>query len=142
LCAFLFWRGFSLVSREIALKWFRQAEHDLLMAERNISIEAYDVSAFLAHQAVEKALKSIFCLQGKSLPKTHHIDELAGQLCLPNKLLEEVFDLAADYMLSRYPDVSDKIPYELYDEFMASEKVSRAKTIISYLQGNYWMTTR
>ncbi|NIA28785.1 MAG: hypothetical protein GWP06_02590 [Actinobacteria bacterium] len=30
------------MNREIAGKWFKQAKHDLLLAERNISIEGVD----------------------------------------------------------------------------------------------------
>ncbi len=41
------------MSKKIALKWFKQACHDLNMVEKIISIEGYDVSAFLAHQALK-----------------------------------------------------------------------------------------
>ena len=51
---------------EIARKWFKQAKHDLLMAERNITIQGYDIASFLAQQSVEKLLKSIFALEGKT----------------------------------------------------------------------------
>ncbi len=46
------------MSKEIALKWDKQALHDLQMAEKNISIKGYDIAAFLAHQSVEKLMKS------------------------------------------------------------------------------------
>jgi len=47
------------MNREIAKKWFKQAQHDLEMAEKNMGIEGYDIASFLAHQAVEKLLKAI-----------------------------------------------------------------------------------
>jgi len=31
------------MNKEIAFKWFKQALHDLEMAERNIDIEGYDI---------------------------------------------------------------------------------------------------
>ena len=40
----------------------RQADRDLENARKNISIEAYEVSAFLAQQAVEKYLKGVWVL--------------------------------------------------------------------------------
>ncbi len=47
------------MKERIAFNWFKQACHDLEMAEKNISIRGYDISAFLAHQAVEKLLKAV-----------------------------------------------------------------------------------
>lgn len=42
------------MDKETALKWYKQALHDLKMAEKNIPIKGYDVASFLAHQAVEE----------------------------------------------------------------------------------------
>lgn len=44
----------------VAAKWLRQSLHDLEMANKNIGIKGYDVTAFLCHQAVEKLLKTIY----------------------------------------------------------------------------------
>ena len=46
--------------KETAKKWYKQALHDLVIAEKNITIEGYDVAAFLSHQAVEKLLKAFY----------------------------------------------------------------------------------
>jgi HEPN domain-containing protein len=46
------------MANEMVSKWLQQALHDLAMAEKNISIGGYDVSAFLAQQAVEKLMKA------------------------------------------------------------------------------------
>ena len=70
---------------ETAIKWYRQAKHDLLIAERNIDIEGFDVSAFLSQQAVEKLLKAILIMKGEQVPKTHYIDELAELLGIPDE---------------------------------------------------------
>ncbi|MCI4627025.1 MAG: HEPN domain-containing protein, partial [Candidatus Magnetoovum sp. WYHC-5] len=75
-------------NRAIALKWLKQAEHDLLMAERNLAIEGYDVTAFLSQQAIEKILKSIFILNGKKVSKNHYLGELASELNLPEKIVD------------------------------------------------------
>jgi len=36
---------------------------------KKIGIGGYDVSAFLAHQSVEKLLKSVFAIKGRKVPK-------------------------------------------------------------------------
>ena len=64
------------MNKEIALKWLKQAKHDLEIAEKNISIGGYDIAAFLSHQSIEKLLKSIFALEGKKIPKIHYIEDL------------------------------------------------------------------
>ncbi len=108
--------------------------HDIDLAEKNIQIKGYDVSAFLSQQAVEKLLKAIILLNGKSNPKTHYIDELAKILKLPEDIVLDVMDLTGDYMFSRYPDIGDKVPYEEYDEEIALEKVEKAKNIFLKLK--------
>ncbi|MCP5106911.1 MAG: HEPN domain-containing protein [bacterium] len=117
------------MSKEIALKWYKQAHHDLKIAEKNISIEGYDVASFLSHQSVEKLLKAMFAYEGKKIPKSHYIDELAKELNLDEDIIYEILDLTVDYTFSRYPDVGEKIPYQEYNEEIATDKVERAKKI-------------
>lgn len=125
------------MNKEIAYKWFKQAKHDLLMAEKNITIEGYDIAAFLAQQSVEKLLKSIFALEGKEIPRIHYIDDLSRQLGLSEEIMNDVIDLTVDYTFSRYPDVSELVPYEEYDEEIAQEKVDKAKRIFERLKERY-----
>lgn len=120
--------------KDIARKWYRQALHDLEMAEKNIEIGGYDVSAFLSHQAVEKLLKAGFILEGKEVPKTHFIDELAKELHLSDELQDEIAELTVDYTLSRYPDISDMIPYEQYTKDIALRKLNIAKRVSEYFK--------
>jgi HEPN domain-containing protein len=125
------------MSKQTALKWFKQACHDLEMAEKNISIEGYDISAFLAHQAVEKLLKAIFVMEDKKIPKIHYIDELAHQLELHEDIVDNLSELTVDYVFARYPDVSECIPYEEYTKEIAQEKVNLAKKIFKSLENRY-----
>ncbi len=125
------------MNKEIAIKWFKQACHDLEMAEKNIGIEGYDVAAFLAHQSVEKLLKSICAMEGKKIPRTHYIDELAKTLNFSEEIIDEILDLTIDYTFARYPDVGEHIPYEEYDEEIAQDKVERAKRIFSLVRSTY-----
>ena len=107
------------------------------MAGRNVGIGGYDTAAFLAHQSVEKLLKALLAAQGRAVPKMHFIDELAGQLDLPPEVQVHIDGLTADYMLSRYPDVSDQVPYEQYDEALANEKVRAARSVFALLKERY-----
>lgn len=126
------------MSKEIALKWYKQALHDLQMAEKNISIKGYDVAAFLAHQSVEKLMKSTFAYQGKRIPKTHYIDELARELEFEEDIIDEILELTVDYTFARYPDVSQNIPYKEYDVEIAKDKVERAKKIFHEVKKKCW----
>jgi|FaiFalFF_MnMetaG_3_1042247.scaffolds.fasta_scaffold22977_2 HEPN domain-containing protein len=118
--------------RQAAERWYKQALHDLEMARRNLGIEGYDVAAFLAHQAVEKLLKAGFAMEGKSIPRTHNLDEMGMQLGLPDTLLDEILELTSDYAVARYPDVASGIPYELYSHEIASTKVEIAEKMLNY----------
>lgn len=118
-------------------KWFKQACHDLEMARKNLGIQGYDIAAFLAHQSVEKLLKSLIILKKNKLPRTNLIDDLGRELNLPENILYLINDLTADYTFSRYPDISDSVPYEEYNEEIASEKVSKAETIFNELKKEY-----
>ncbi len=125
------------MNRAAAAKWLKQALHDLEMAGRNVGIGGYDTAAFLAHQSVEKLLKALLAAQGRAVPRMHFIDELAGQLDLPPEVQVHIDGLTADYMLSRYPDVSDLVPYEQYDEALANEKVRAARSVFALLKERY-----
>jgi HEPN domain-containing protein len=125
------------MNRAAAAKWLKQALHDLDMAGRNVGIGGYDTAAFLAHQSVEKLLKALLAAQGRAVPRMHFIDELAGQLDLPPEVHVHIDGLTADYMLSRYPDVSDLVPYEQYDEALANEKVRAARSVFAQLKERY-----
>lgn len=122
-----------MMSRATASKWFQQARHDLRIAEGLIGIRGYDTAAFLAHQAVEKLLKAILFVRGRSAPRTHHVDDLARELGLPSDVVDRIAELDVDYMMSRYPDISDSAPFEIYSEATARHKLSIAHAIFDAL---------
>jgi len=125
------------MSKETAKRWYKQAIHELEMAGKNIAIGGYDVAAFLSHQAVEKLLKAGFAMEGKEMPRSHYLDELARELRLPPDLYEAVLDLTPDYTVSRYPDTADTVPYEQYTEEIAREKVEIAKRVLAYFEARW-----
>ena len=121
--------------RQELQRLFRQADRDLLNARRNVSIEACEVAAFLAEQAVEKYLKGVWVLTRKQpAPHTHALIELGDGLGVPADLRRHLADLTQDYTVSRYPDAANGVPYELYDEATARVKIENAEAVIAWLK--------
>jgi len=118
-----------------AQRLIKQAERDLLNAQKNIEIEAYEVSAFLAEQAVEKFLKAGWInLRAELPPHTHYLLELGKGLKLPDRLQRHLAFLNPDYTITRYPNAANGIPYELYDRETALSKIRAAEEVIGWLQ--------
>jgi HEPN domain-containing protein len=120
--------------REIE-RLLKQADRDLENARKNLGIEAYEVAAFLAEQAVEKYLKGAWVvIQQQPAPHTHALTELGDGLGVPAELRRHLADLTSDYTVSRYPDAANAIPYELYDEVTARTKIDNAQAVIEWLR--------
>jgi HEPN domain-containing protein len=113
----------------------KQADRDLDNARKSITIAAYEVSAFLAQQAVEKYLKGAWVvLNREPAPHTHSLPELGEGVGVPRELRRHLAELTPDYTVSRYPDAANAIPYELYDETTARAKVAAADEVIAWLR--------
>ena len=113
----------------------KQADRDLVNARKNLTIDAHEVAAFLAQQAVEKYLKGVWVVTRKEpAPHTHALTELGDGLGVPADLRRHLADLTSDYTVSRYPDAANAIPYELYDESTARLKVQNAEAVIMWLR--------
>ena len=113
----------------------KQAERDLESARKNLKIEIYEVSSFLAQQAVEKFLKSLWIYLHKKNPlPTHTLTELGKGVAVPQRLRHNLANLTPDYTVSRYPDAANGVPYELYDEETARTKIALAEEVISWVK--------
>lgn len=55
-----------------------QARRDLENGRKNIGIQAYEVSAFLAHQSVEKYLKATWIHTKRRQPPPTHYLKVSG----------------------------------------------------------------
>ena len=118
-----------------AERLIKQGERDLLNARKNVEIEAYEVAAFLAEQAVEKFLKAVWIVQKAELPPhTHYLLELGKGLKMPDPLQRHLAFLNPDYTITRYPNAANGIPYELYDRETALSKIKAAEEVIAWLQ--------
>lgn len=117
-------------------RWLAQAEHDLENAERNHDAEMWDVSAFLAQQAAEKALKAlVFDQTGSPPPRIHSIQRLADIAGVRRDLAKEIVRLDDVYVASRYPEAAAPLlPYEIIDEDRAAATLDLAREVLSLVK--------
>jgi len=121
-------------TREQIVRWLRQGERDLEIAQRNLDIGLYDVCVLFCEQAVEKHLKALYIHANRAEPpKTHKIVELARQLGASRDLYELLHLLEIDYLASRYPDFPTTVSYEDYDEEVARERLAIAQRVVKWV---------
>ena len=112
----------------------KQGRRDLENAGKNVTVEAYEVAAFLAHQAVEKHLKAAWLVvKRENPPRTHSLNELGDPLGVPAAVRKQLAHLNPDYTTARYPDAANGVPYEVYDRDTAEGKVKAADEAIAWL---------
>jgi HEPN domain-containing protein len=124
------------VARRVeADRLLKQAERDLGNARKTLGIDAFEVAAFLANQAVEKYLKGAWIvLKREAAPHTHSLTELGDGLGVPPSVREHLGYLNPDYVATRYPDAANGIPYEVYDRPTAERKVKAAEEALRWLR--------
>ncbi|MEK6937675.1 MAG: HEPN domain-containing protein [Nanoarchaeota archaeon] len=118
--------------REEIEHWWKQAENDLQKAEVLFKSENYDGVAFYSQQATEKALKAVILYLTKEKVVGHSLFYLGKQAKVPDEFLSELKKLSPQYFLSRYPDASEEIPYELYDHKIAQSFLEIAKKVLEW----------
>jgi HEPN domain-containing protein len=121
--------------REEVSNWWKQALKDLESASKNLQIEEYYVTAFLSQQATEKALKALYIHTVKESPgPTHSLIFLGKKVKIPDEFLSGIRKVSPDFVITRYPDAANGVPYELYDEEIAKERLKIAKGVIEWVQ--------
>jgi HEPN domain-containing protein len=124
-----------LLMRPEIQRLLKQADRDLENARKSVTIEAYEVAAFLGQQAVEKYLKGAWVVTKREpAPHTHALTELGDGLGVPADLRRVLADLTTDYTVARYPGAANAVPYELYDEATARTKIAGAEAVITWLR--------
>ena len=122
------------------MKWFRQALEDLATARDTIATGHYYAAAFWAEQAAEKALKALL-LQSGRVVRTRDLNEILDiikqELDLPvEEIRLDAAKLTSHYIISRYPDAANSVPYALYTREDAEELVRRAERVIAWVERN------
>jgi len=117
-------------NKEYAGQWVVKAEHDLVTAERTLSMETppTDTPCFHAQQAVEKSLKALLTLRGIEFPRTHDrlvlldiVNTLTDEFAQFRTMLAEINSYAIE---ARYP--GDCVDPSIDD---ASQAVRTARSI-------------
>ncbi len=113
--------------------WWKQAEADLRSSQNCINSGDFYLSVFVSQQAVEKALKALCLLIIKEIPQGHSILYLAQKTKLPADLLSGVRDLNPEYLTTRYPDIAEGVPAELYDQEIAQKHYKTAGKVLQWV---------
>ncbi len=120
--------------REEINNWWEQGKRDLKSAENSLNSGDYYICAFLCQQSVEKALKSLLMIKIKERKfDTHSLVELGKRGKVPKHLMEHLRRLTPEYTISRYPDVTETLPYENYNIEIAQEQFKRAREVFEWL---------
>lgn len=119
--------------REEIANWLKQANKDLEVAEKNFKIKEYYISAFLCQQAIEKGLKAVILFKSKEKPVWHSLVKLGNLARVPENFFSKLKLLSPQYFLSRYPDASEDVQYELYDEKITEEFLNISKEILKWI---------
>lgn len=121
--------------RENAVRWFRQAEHDLETAKRHLDWCAAD-ACYCAEQASQKALKAFLYLRGERRVPEHSVVELARQCAAKDPsfacFIATVTVLDQYYVPTRYPDAlaDPAVPFESYGIEQAEAAIRLASEIV------------
>ena len=110
---------------------------DLETAKGTIGIEKYYATAFFSQQAAEKALKAMALKKLRQPMKTHNLLELAKKVKVPHEIMRCLIELTPDFVITRYPDAANGLPYELYDLKKAKQRVVYAEKVLKWVKA--WM---
>jgi len=93
---------------ETAIRWLRQAEHDLTIAQNHRKQGDYSDACFMAEQASQKTLKAFLMAKGQRSVPIHSVAQLAERcsdidpdfkrLIAAGRILDQY------YIPTRYPD--------------------------------------
>ena len=109
-----------------AIIWLAKAAKDLVAGKINLGQNLFDVSAFLSHQAAEKALKALYIARFKRLWKIHDLEKLALSLGADEDILKYCRELTPHYIASRYPlDVK-------YSKKVSEDALKCSKAIVEW----------
>ncbi|HEV8674345.1 MAG TPA: HEPN domain-containing protein [Methylomirabilota bacterium] len=123
-----------------ALRWLRQAEHDVSDAEYSAAGRRYHLACFLSQQAAEKALKAFLYARGAEQVLGHSVADLAEECARLDDDLRALKPRAAPldhyYVPTRYPNsLPGGIPAEAFDAEDARRALALAQEVIQRVKG-------
>lgn len=127
-----------MVRREV-LSWLKEAQADLGRSVRALEDGDYALSAFMSHQACEKALKALYLAVAKRLyPKTHDLtvlyEGIKEHLRLPEEVVELLTEVSQYYVTARYPNAGLETPSESFSRTQAVRALEVAKRVVSAVE--------
>ena len=123
--------------REEALDWLESAVADLEDARAALERGRNHLAVFLAHQAVEKALKAYMIGVLRRRPsRTHDLVELLNEtgLRLDPADADAVAELSPYYTVARYPNAGLRKPWKEIPRSAAERFVSLAERIVELVR--------
>lgn len=130
-------------SPEAGLRWLRQAEHDLDIAQSHQKRGDYSDACFMAEQASQKALKGFLIAQGRRSIYIHSVAQLVEECSKTDKnFLSHIAPariLDQYYIPTRYPDVlaPPAVPFESYTKEQGGKAVQVAKAIVALVRQKF-----
>ena len=121
-----------------SLDWLKQAERDLEFARENVDDGYFEWISFIAQQAAEKAVKSLFYKLNME-PWGHSIsrllEEVKEKVDVPDDIIECSKYLDKLYIPTRYPNgFSEGYPGKYYTEEEARKAIDYAEKIIVFVK--------
>jgi len=120
--------------REEINNWWKQANADIKSAENSFNAGDYYLSVFMCQQAVEKGLKSLCLLKLKRSIPGHSLIYLGKLLKVPSMVWKDIQSLNPEYITTRYPDVANAAPVDIYNEEIAKSHLQEAKRVFIWLK--------
>lgn len=115
--------------------WWKQGKNDLEKAKVLFKSKNFDGTAFFCQQAVEKTLKALILLKTKERAiEGHSLIYLGKMAGLQQSYFSGLKKLSPQYFISRYPDVTEDVPYELYDEKLAKDFLNITEEVIGWIE--------
>jgi len=123
--------------REEINNWLKQANKDFDVAEKNFQIDEYYSATFWCQQSIEKGLKAVILMRTKEKPLGHSLVQLGKLARVPDDFISKLKKLSPQYFLSRYPDASEDVPFELYDKKIAKEFLDIGREILIWINNQF-----
>lgn len=115
--------------------WWLQAKEDFDSSKINFNAKKYYVSVFLCQQAVEKGLKAFILNKEKIMSfEGHSLIYLGKTAKVPESFFPGLKKLSPHYLLTRYPDISEDVPYEIYDKTQAEEFLKFTEEVLTWIK--------
>ncbi|MEM2410726.1 MAG: HEPN domain-containing protein [Thermofilaceae archaeon] len=108
---------------------------DLREAREAHSRGSYRLSVFLAHQAVEKALKAYtIAFRRVRPPGTQDLVELAASIQLDSSEIEGLSELSPYYVVARHPNAGLRKPWKEITQGTSHKLLTTAERIVGKIE--------